>query len=253
MVLAVAACKKQGPSEVPVYGEIITAHIGGGLDSKVEFDSNGKFSWNTPDYIAIHTSQGSYKTVEVNSSGVFTFYPDEGEVRDGYAFYPAAVAGGSTDAPIVTLPASYDAEEMTGDKYPTPMIAFNNPDDADLWFYHLGGAFHLTLNGVPAGTKALVVSMGKGITGPFTVNNPDSKKPFITCGDTPDEVSFVFAEALPEDGDGIIINVPLPVGTYPRVTVSAKDASNAVLAQGETIKEWFFPRGRGRHHDLDLE
>ena len=47
MVLAVAACKKQGPFEAPTgIGETLTAHIGG-PESKVSFDaSTGKFAWS---------------------------------------------------------------------------------------------------------------------------------------------------------------------------------------------------------------
>ena len=256
LVLSVAACNKQELSkeQAPAAGEVITAHIGG-PDSKVEFDpSSGEFSWSNQDHIAIHTTEGSYKTAEVNSLGLLSFIPDEGEARNGYAVYPAAAASGTAEVPTVTLPSSYDLEaEATGNRYPTPMIAVNDPDDADLWFYHLGAAFHITLNDVPAGTKTIVVNMGTGITGTFAISDLGSKKPFISAGDTPDEVSFVLADALSEAADGLIVNVPLPIGTYPQVAVSAKSESDAVLAGAESVKEWFFPRGRGRKLELNLE
>ena len=255
MVLAVAACQKQGPVEGPVNGgEVITAHIGG-PDSKVEFDpSSGAFSWNTPDYIAIHTTEGEFKKVEVNSSGVFTFYPNEGEERDGYAFYPDNVAAGTVDAPSVTLPASYDLDELvTGNRYPTPMIAVNNPDDADLWFYHLGGALRLTLDGVPEGTTTLSISMGKGITGTFAVADPNSNTPSIAPAATADEVSFTLASALEEDTDGLVINIPLPAGAYPKIFVAAKDEHDAVLASIGSYKDWTFPRTRARKVTINLQ
>ena len=255
LVLSVAACNKQGLSQeqIPAAGEVITAHIGG-PDSRVEFDpSDGEFSWSTPDYIAIHTTDGSYTTVEVNATGVLTFHPQGAETRDGYAIYPAAIAGGTADAPSVTLPSSYELDEATGNRYPTPMIAINDPDDADLWFYHLGGTLHLTLNDVPIGTEYIEVSMGKGITGSFAISDHGTKKPYISAGDTPDEISFALAEPLSEDTDGLTVNVPLPVGTYPRLSVSAKGPSDNVLASGECVKEWFFSRGRGRKYILALE
>ena len=254
IALALVACKKQGPVEGPVSGagEILTAHIGG-PDSKVEFNpSTGKFAWSDPDMIALFTTDG-FKNVSVSPSGVFTFVPDEGVTRAGYAFYPADVKGGDADAPKVILPSSYDlASEGMGDWYPTPMIAVNNPSADDLWFYHLGGALHLTLNGVPAFTKTIAISVGKGITGSFTVNNPDTKTPSIVPGDTPDEVSFVLENALEEVGDGIVINVPLPAGTYSKIMFIAKNAGGDVITSGGSYKEWTFPRGRGRQLTYDF-
>ena len=254
MVLAVAACKKQDPVEKPIKGgEVITAHIGG-PDSKVEFDpSSGQFSWNTPDGISIHTSEGGYKSVEVNSTGVFTFYPNEGEVRDGFAFYPASAAGGTVDTPVVVLPSSYDIDaEGMGNWYPTPMIAVNDPDDPDLWFYHVGGSLRLTLNNVPAGTAKIVIGMGKGITGNFSVYADSSMKPMIKAGDSADELTFNLSEALSAEADGLILNIPLPTGTYPGVDVAAKSAADATLASGSISEELTFPRTRGRQRTLDL-
>ena len=84
LVLAAVACKKQEPFEGPV-GETLTAHLGG-PESKVEFNpSSGKFAWSDPDEIAVHSTAGAYKTVQVTAAGVFTFAPVGGEVRDGYA------------------------------------------------------------------------------------------------------------------------------------------------------------------------
>ena len=257
MILAVAACKKQGPFEAPTgIGETLIAHIGG-PESKVSFDaSTGKFAWSAPtDEIALHTSAGAYQNVTVQPSGVFTFLPEGSETRDGFAFYPAGVADGTAAAPVVTLPASYDIDaEGMGDWYPTPMIAVNDPADDDLWFYHVGAALHLTLNSVPAGTKKIAVNFGKGVTGTFDVADPSTATPWIAPAAAADEVSFVLDAALSDAADGLVINIPVPAGNYPKIQILAKDASDALLASGGSYKDWTFPRGRGRQlsYDFDL-
>ena len=254
MVLAMAACKKQGPFEGPTgAGEILTAHIGGPA-SRVEFNpSTGKFAWSDPDSIALHTDAGTFEKVKVSASGVFTFLPAEGATRDGYAFYPDNVASGTAAAPAVALPASYDiTADGMGDWYPTPMIAVNDPTSDDLWFYHVGGALRLTLNSVPAGTQTIAVCFGKGITGTFDVADPSTDTPIITPGATADEVSFVLESALEEDAADLVVNIPLPAGTYPKILISALDENDAVLASGGSYKDWVFPRARGRQITFDL-
>ena len=253
LVLAAVACKKQEPFEGPV-GETLTAHLGG-PESKVEFNpSSGKFAWSDPDEIAVHSTAGAYKTVQVTAAGVFTFAPEGGEVRDGYAIYPATAAAGTAEAPAVTLPASYDiTAEGMGDWYPTPMIAVNDPKDDDLWFYHVGAALHLTLNSVPAGTKKIAVNFGKGVTGTFNVADPSTATPWIAPAAAADEVSFVLDAALSDAADGLVINIPVPAGNYPKIQILAKDASDALLASGGSYKEWTFPRSRGRQMTYDFE
>ena len=255
MVLAVAACKKQGPFEAPTgIGETLTAHIGG-PESKVSFDaSTGKFAWSEPtDEIALHTSAGTYQNVTVQPSGVFTFLPEGSETRDGFAFYPSGVAGGTAAAPVVTLPASYDIDaEGMGDWYPTPMIAVNDPASDDLWFYHVGGALRLTLNSVPGGTAKLVICMGKGITGSFDVADPETETPTIAPAAAADELTYNFSSALEEDIDGLILNIPLPTGTYSQISVKALDDASAELASASFYKDWVFSRARARQVTFDL-
>ena len=254
IVLAAVACKKGNSFDAPAGGEKLTAHIGG-PESRVEFNpSSGKFAWSDPDEIAIHSTAGAYKTAQVTAAGVFTFVPEGSEVRDGYAIYPASVAAGNASAPAVTLPDSYDiTAEGMGDWYPTPMIAVNNPADDDLWFYHVGAALRLTLNSVPEGTKTISVSFGKGVTGTFEVADPSTATPSIAPAAAADEVSFVLDAALSEATDGLTVNIPVPAGTYPKVFISALDASDAVLASGGSYKDWTFPRSRGRQMSYDFE
>ena len=256
IALAAAACKKaENVFDAAVVGETLTAHIGG-PESRVEFNpSSGKFAWSDPDEIALHLSTATYRNVEMMASGVFTFMPEGSETRDGYAIYPADFAAGTASAPAVTLPASYDiTAEGMGDWYPTPMIAVNNPADDDLWFYHVGAALRLTMNNVPEGTKKIAVCFGKGVTGTFAVSNPSTDTPTIAPTATADVVTFVLDEALASETDGLIVNVPVPAGTYPMVSVSAKNASDAEIMGGGDYREWKFPRSRGRQltYDFDL-
>ena len=67
--------------------------------------TTGAFAWEAGDQIAVHLNSG-YQSATLTAAGTTTLTAAAGSVRNGYAIYPASVAAGSADAPVVTLPAS---------------------------------------------------------------------------------------------------------------------------------------------------
>ena len=283
ILLAAVACNKERfqvmeprPLAEGEVGVQLTARIA--APTKVEFDDiYGHFTWSEMgDSISVHVTNGihpvsgkemvpaGYKKGVVSplaDAGValdddngqirkFYFVMSEGQQRDYYAIYPSSVIDeenyGNTELKV-NLPASYeiDADGM-GTYCPTPMVAVNDPSSSYLDFRHVGGLLRLTLNDVSPATASIEVSMGKRLTGSFTVNDPATSIPYIATDDNADVVTFVLSEPLTAYTDGLIINVPVPTGTYESLTVKAKNGNGEVVYTYEDEKSRTFETGRGR-------
>lgn len=278
LLAAVVACNKEvlentnTPSPVLAEGETricLTGRIV--LPTKVEFDDElGRFSWSSSDSVAVHATDGvrdgnifvaaGYKKGNIvpnpEDPSSFKFYVvmSEAQDRDFYAVYPSSLVDednyGNPDLKI-NLPASYEISPAAMGNYsPTPMIAVNDPSSNSLDFRHVGGLLRIVLYDVSPNTSSIDVSLGKRITGSFTVNNPedpDTAVPYIVTDDAADVVTFRFSEPLTEYVDGLVINVPVPTGTYESLNVTAKDSSGESIFSYEDSKQRMFDSSRGRH------
>ena len=237
-VLILAACAKEslpkGEQEM-LRTETLTARI---VNTKVDVDAAGKFSWTEGDEIAVHRTVNGYETAPLTGDGAFNVHLAEGEARDGYAVYPASVA---TDAAALTvnLPTAYTIPKTgMADYSPLPMVAVNDPSSDDLLFHHVGGIIRLVLDKVPYETQKIVVNLGKKVTGDFVVDNPDSPTPSIALSaGTAEDIVFTLASPVNSAMlDGFVINIPVPVGTYETVSVKLYDRyDRLVLEQQEEI------------------
>lgn len=279
LLFALAGCARVETDPVPgtVPGEqLLTVRIGGAT-TRTAFDNEaGDFTWTDGDQIALHCSASasgsvaaSYKTptLRVDASdptvGQISVILSDGQTRNGYAVYPAASAvAAQWGSPTlqVTYPAEYQVDPAgMGDVSPTPMIAVNDPSatipagEPDLTFHHVGGLLRLTLNYVAGETKFITVNMGRQITGTFTVANPDTETPSVTGGDTADEVTFALTGDLAPGYDNtLVLNVPVPAGTYKSLTITALDADRQPLHSYYDEKERHFFPGRGRKQAATL-
>ena len=279
ILLAAVACNKEtfdnnsalqpgeGETSVRLSGEIAST------STRVEFDDiYGQFVWSSAnDEIAVHVSEGKrgdkvfvpngYKIASVvpndpASTCDFFFVMSEGQKRDFYAVYPASVADeenfGDTDLKV-TLPSEYEiGPEGMDDWSPTPMVAVNDPSSETLTFRHIGGLLRLTLNDVSPATASIEVSMGKRLTGSFTVNDPATSIPYIATDDNEDVVTFVLSDPLTAYTDGLLINVPVPTGTYESLTVKAMNGNGDVVYTYEDENSRTFETGRGRRTETSI-
>ena len=202
--------------------ETLTARI---VNTKVEVNAAGKFSWTAGDEIAVYRTVNGYETATLNGDGAFNVHLADGEARDGYAVYPASIA---TDAAALTvnLPATYTIPKTgMADYSPLPMIAVNDPASDDLLFHHLGGIIRLVLDKVPYETQKIVVNLGKKVTGDFVVDNPASDTPSIALSaGTAEDITFTLASPVNSATlDGVVINIPVPVGAYEEISVKLYD------------------------------
>ena len=272
LLMALAGCSRvETDVQSQAAGEEILTVRFGQASTRVEFDDEaGAFTWTEGDKVAVHcgasangTVDASYKTPKLRrdatdpSLGRLSLILSEGQQRDAYAVYPAASAVAAqwgSPSLQVTYPAEYEVDPAgMGNEAPTPMVAVNDPAATELTFRHVGGLLRLTLNYVAGETKFITVSMGKQITGTFTVEDPSGESPSVTGGDSADEVTFALTGDLaPGFGNTLVLNVPIPSGTYESLTITALDADrNALHSYYDEKERQFFP-GRGRKQAATL-
>ena len=235
---SVMACEREADSlvDAPASSGGSHAYIVAPTDTRTDFDSYvGKFAWSEGDQIAIHLSDGTFYATEVNAeTGAFACSTTPSKKRDAYAIYPAAAADadnyGSPTLNVV-LPAEYDiSANLSSDYSPVPMIAVNRQAEDDLYFRHVGGLLRITCDRVPVGTRYIAVTADRNIAGTFTVTNPASENPTISTGGNAQTVTFRVAEtSLSQLTDGIVLNLPVPVGPVATLKVAALNASGAEL------------------------
>ena len=247
------ACDK-GP-EPPLGHTVITARIEGAApQAKTSYDSDGpygEFVWSPGDKIAVHYSDGAYvDTISVNPANGELKAPSTAQrYRDCYAVYPAAAAVaanyGNPDLQV-NLPAGYDISAIVAgtsplgsaakDYSPCPMVAVNDVATDILDFRHVGGLLRLHLLNIPPATVQVRVRFDSDVTGPFTVENPGSPEPAVTSSGLTGRNAVLFDLVSDPGGSGgvgtpgtVVLNVPVPCGTYYSVRAEALDSQGANL------------------------
>lgn len=265
-VAALAAGCRQNELDIP-DGKVLKAVIEGG-ETRTSFDSyEGKFAWTPDDQLAVYYSDGTKSIATVAADGTVEVPASTASrYRDYYAVYPASVVEDINDGSqplVVTLPNSYDISDIVAnasgnpgaDFSPLPMVAQNDEDNDILMFYHVGGLLRVTLNGVKRATKYVCVTFDKDVTGTYTVANPGTNNPTITTlgNETNNAVTFTLtsdAQLTAEQASGpIVLNVPVPCGSYDWVKVECLNSSNTAIAS-KTYDEK--TRTFQRHHGKRL-
>lgn len=224
----------------------------------------GIFSWTEGDQIAIWFSSASVSRyfdalyTMTNAQGKGIFLTHKNGTRELFAIYPAAYAQSANHGDpnlYVVLPENYEIDNTgaTWKNYyttfsPLPMVA-QNVNGQDLEFKHVGGVLRLTLTGVPAGTKKIVVYTGNKIWGDFAVDDADVSKPFIfvnnpVAAGTGEYVRFTFMNAFTA-AENVTLNIPLPVGTHETLSVAVYNASDEPLGYANSTEAFAILRAEG--------
>ena len=261
LALLAAACNKLDNNSTPIEEEpapavqMITETVSGGrgTSTKATIAANASFAWTVGDNVAVHVSNGDSHKYVVTSSGAsvaaasakFEVTYEDGYSRDAFAIYPSTIVAenaanyGQSGQPLdVTLPSSYTLDQVSDETSPCPMIATNAPD-AGWDFYQLCGLLRLTVNSIPPSTKRLEISFdGKKVAGNFAISDPKGDgSSTIALADASGSNSSVITINNSGNtfysgwGDGKMFNIPLPVGTYTNITVTAYNA----LSGGDAV------------------
>ena len=256
VLVGLAACAKQEaqtdtPEDSPeIVAEdlVVFTATDGEAKTKSEIDgSTGKFTWNTTDRIAVHTTAG-YKLsatadVDGEDAGLATFTVDKGGAAiNGFALSPYTLVYDNTEtvnpgsasqwgdgggALVVNLPGTYTLADIAGDKSPIPAIAVN--EDGDLHFKQLGALLRVTLNNLPPSTRSVTIDFnGKKVQGAFTISSPTPGTSQIATSatDGSDDTITINTPDISAWTDGQVVNIPVPIGEYTTITVTSWNAAD---------------------------
>ena len=252
-VFCLAGCEPEDPGFEDLNG-MRTITIGvthEGSATKADIGEDLKFSWTPGDQIAVYAGDRYYTSAGYVSKDEYTV--SLSGIRTNYAVYPATIAnpeftGASADKPLkVDIPAEYDFRSASDTWSPMPMVAVN-VEDEDLDFMHLGGLLRIAIGSLHEDASYVIVKLDKPINGTFPVHIV-SDGSYISNA-TPDEIENGTNQAkflVPSSGS-VVLNLPVPVGTYESVTVSVYDAGNNLL-ESETHDDdfsWDCERAHGK-------
>lgn len=268
MVLAFSACDKELSSETTSQGREKTERIYAEIEdngTKASISStDGKFSWTeSVDRIAVHLSNNTFVTSDGASASAskasFDVTYDPLYQRDGVAVFPSSILDndylhpyyqhGSDGSVYVNLPSSYSLAQVSGDLAPCPMIADNTKSD---WaFKQVCALLRITINSIPPSTDHLELNFGAvNVNGKFEIYLPSSLKNAYLA-DTKDYETGRGSITITDLGistwtDGMTVSVPLPLGDYSNVTVTAYNSSNKALLSASKRLDYSPQKGHGK-------
>lgn len=241
--------------EVKMIKETISARSGSSTITRATIaDADGAFSWSAGDHIAVHVSKDSNHeyvfTSEEGGSGAnvdavesfkatFTVAYQMGYTRDAFAIFPSTIVsknatnyGQSGSTLDVTLPSSYTLDQVATEKTPCPMISANNHESTTWDFYQLCGLLRLTANSIPTDAKRLEINFGENmyVAGNFSIPSPagDGSSTIAIENASGSNSSVITITKDGTDttlgGESLVLNIPLPTGTYTDLMVTAYDA-----------------------------
>ncbi|MBO4476391.1 MAG: hypothetical protein J5737_06700 [Bacteroidales bacterium] len=246
--------------------------------AKAAIDNNtAAFTWKTGDQIAVY-SQAGYKTSSGLAEGgeataSFAFSNLDDEQRANFALYPARIASDAYGDPYVDevtasalnvyLPGEYNLSKIYYDRAPLPMIA-ENTSGCSLAFKQLGALLRFKLVSVPKQTKYITFDFnGKKVQGEFTLSGVVPGTTVLQTSDTTDDddiITVVNDDVFDTFQKGLILNIPVPTGTYSEVTVTTWDGEpdngghkiNALTAPIDPSANWTAARKTARKREVFL-
>ena len=253
-ICLLTACSKETAQPVQeeqpaVQQEDITLISANGNElaaTKASIDDEAAFTWNTNDQIAVYSGSKYYKSkslaADYNNTpeATFEFSGNINAGRKDFALFPAGlVFNGSTvyensaaehDAECLTLnlPGEYNLAQVAFNKTPVPMISANAPDGG-LAFKNLCALLRFKLVNVPKQTSYITFCFhGKKVYGCFSLTDVVPGESAIEAEDTEDEdvIRVNNNNYFSTFQKGLVINLPVPVGTYTDVTITTFDSDN---------------------------
>ena len=243
------ASQQDTPSEsesVEATGESVAWDM---TKSAIE-DDYGSFTWSDGDRLAVHCSDGIYyPTVSLATGGgksaTFTVSHPAGASRDAFAVFPSDIVapnevnyGQGSQSLDVSLPDSYSVSQISGTTSPCPMLAANTPGSG--WnFKQLCGLFRLAVNAVPQETSYLKIDFHKNVAGGFSIPSPVEPGTSTinvqnACGNNS---TVITVTGFAGGAAAYKLNIPLPVGMYSCVDITAYDSGdNALLSSTRRLR-----------------
>ena len=275
-LICLASCQSPfEPEETVLPGETVTEVLELEFGDPAAFtkvgiaSATGQFSWTDGDQVAVWYQNGTSGAWSSASISANSLTVSGTGTRAKLAVYPY---GARTDFNLVqtddqahpVTKIHYSNQiDLTGkdkDYAPVPMIALNDPTRNGLKFYHVGGLIRFRLHGIPAGTHYIRISSDAApLCGDFPVAIPTgneinaaelvySKGRWCTLYDENSWDSLfgsthgqsvlvkITNGTLAAETDNITINLPVPMGVYNQLTVTAVGADGTTPVGGSAYE-----------------
>lgn len=274
--LLAACARKEAPvTDASDTVKVYYINAQGGESTKSEIDnSSAAFTWSAGDEIAVYTSAGYKKSIELaaggSASASFAFSEDIDADRADFALFPASLvfdgtavrptsaSSHSASGLTVTLPDVYSLSDIQDSKSPVPMIAANAPGGG-LAFKQLGALLRIQVKNLPKQTDYITFDFnGKKVRGAFTLTGVDPGTTALetAAASSNNDIITVYNDVFTTFQDAIVVNLPVPTGTYTDVTITSWDSDdNKISAITTPIKagaDWAAARKASRKQIASL-
>lgn len=225
----------------------------------------GALAWSAYDQVSVYqtgvegVSTAGFHNYPVSNDEIVVDVANYG-ARSGYAVYPAGNHSYNGSQLIVNLPSEYDItsslDALASESYSPIVLISQNTEGLPLMFYQAGAVMRLTVNSIPTGTKRLVVDFGKKICGNFILTGTTLGVDAVIHTDNSSNemtsVSFmVSSTGLEQERNNVILNIPIPIGSYSSLTVSAMDDSHTLASYSDNTERTFNRKG-GKRKTISL-
>ena len=208
-----------------------------GVTSRSSVTDGGVFSWNENDAIAVGNADNKFTKYNYEADNKFS--PTVDITPTGYAIYP--YNEDYTSFVEGTLPSIILKEEYTYGSTNAPMLATIEKGATSLFFKHLAGLMRFRVKNIPASASTFTLTAeGKNITGTFAPSTDDEENAYINAGEygTENQVKITFTEVK----DVMEFYVPMPVGTYGKLTVTigekqleSREGATNIITRGKLL------------------
>ena len=231
----------------------IQAFCEDGIDSKALInDTSAVFTWSTGDQIAVFSGSTYYVSQELpatyndKASAGFSFDDDIDAGRSDFAVYPSSLVHNGM-SPItasvnkhtaaelsVKFPKTYELAQLQGEQSPAPRIAVNAPGQG-LQFKSICAILRVTVRSVSKNCDYLTIKFpGKKVNGEFVMNDFVAGTSYAAgAASTKESEQMITVTELGCNklyyADSLVLNIPVPVGEYTDIEVTAYDEDGEVI------------------------
>lgn len=193
--------------------------------TRTTVNENGQVLWTENDCIGVFGNKGTKNASfalakgfgEMSGSFKGNLSVDEEAETAYYPYAEDAALNGNTLT--FTLPTEYT---YTGNSN-APMLGVKN-ENGDFQFKHLAGLLCITINNLPESAERFVITSSGSDNAPYlagdaVISNISDENPVMEVSDGSKSITYALGDMVTDSGFRTFF-VPMPVGTYPQISVA---------------------------------
>lgn len=232
-VALLSGCSSQDEeTQVAVNDVVYTAVVENNGTRAYNADGKGTFNWSEGDNITAYDGSAFQEMTMASGAGTAeATYVSPSWIPREVAVFPISAlksySGGVLTVNYPTTHAIASGQAIETANVDDPLVAYFKAGTKRFDFLHLGGVMEFETV-LPTGATSFTVTLDKGVTGDFVVNDADKTNPTVEAAESDgsnNTVTFTF-DPVSEDNGYMVFLLPVPTGTYGSMTVTASDGTN---------------------------